>query len=602
MKKVFFLGYALLAIITGASFTSCTNDTDDILAQENEIKLTSAITPASRTNNTDCQSTMIVKGQQVGVTTSGAKEDHKNSPWKAEENGSLTNLGKGLYWNGNQTIDITAYHPYNSQWTETEHTFTVQTDQYNNGNDNNYINSDLLWVAQRQDYTSAPIELKFGHMLSKIIVYIQGNDFGSNVSLCGTVTSANFNLTNGTVTAQNVTPSEIKVSEGATSAAAIIIPQTVANGTQFIKVEYNGKTFYYTLTKNMTFESGKAYTFNLTLKETENEEDGELILVEGNITPWDEMNNYTSGEAFEEATNNTPAEGTIIIKNKALSEALFNILGSEMVTMQDGNAVMKQENADKVQELNLENYSDKNQITTFEGIENFKNLTTLNCGTMANLKTCDISENTELTIFHVENSQIESLNFSYNHKLMAVYCNGSQQLSYLNLTNCTQLSNLQIFDSKLTEESLILPDNVKSAIETLNYSSNTYILSLVGFTNLTYLIYKRTSLTSFNSIIPTEGLSKLEALHCDQNKLTTLDLTKFPKLKELNCYDNKLTSLDISKNNELMVWHCGGQKDNEVQNATLNLTLTASQKALMETGDPNIWWGNDNVSCHIVTP
>ena len=53
MKKVFFLGCTLLAIITGASFTSCTNDTDDILAQENEIKLTSAITPASRTNNTD---------------------------------------------------------------------------------------------------------------------------------------------------------------------------------------------------------------------------------------------------------------------------------------------------------------------------------------------------------------------------------------------------------------------------------------------------------------------------------------------------------------------------------------------------------------------
>ena len=613
MKKVFFLGCALLAIITGASFTSCTNDTDDILAQENEIKLTSAITPASRTNNTDCQSTMIVKGQQIGVTTSGAKEDHKNSPWKAEENGSLTNLGKGLYWNGNQTIDITAYHPYNSQWTGTEHTFTVQTDQYNNGNDNNYINSDLLWVAQRQDYTSAPIELKFGHMLSKIIVYIQGNDFGSNVSLCGTVTSANFNLTNGTVTAQNVTPSEIKVSEGATSAAAIIIPQTVANGTKFIKVEYNGKTFYYTLTKNMTFESGKAYTFNLTLKETENEEDGELILVEGNITPWDEMDNYTSGDAFEEATNNTPAEGTIIIENAPLSTILLAYFGEEHVTLnQNGYAVMDADYVNSITELKLDNHRNED-LTTLDGIENFVNLQHLHCPISPNLAECDLSQNTRLRTFDTASStKLTSLNLSNNPNIFNLYLNENSLLTELNLTNCTQIYSLQINNTNLTIEETTLPE--PSSLGQILCGGSTKInCSLEVFTNLIELDCRNKNFTDsdLTNFIPNGVRNKLSRLNCENNKLTSLDLSEFRQLKNLECQNNQITTLtlssvgnltfldcsgnnlselNISENAMLTEWHCGNQINNN--NNNLKLTLTEEQENKMMD-----YWNNLNVTC-----
>ena len=90
MKKVNLIGWALTAIMTGASFTACTNETEEVFAQSNEIKLTSAITPASRVANQLLQSTQIVTGQEIGVTITGAKsDDHINVKWIAQEDGSL---------------------------------------------------------------------------------------------------------------------------------------------------------------------------------------------------------------------------------------------------------------------------------------------------------------------------------------------------------------------------------------------------------------------------------------------------------------------------------------------------------------------------------
>ncbi len=41
--------------------------------------------------------------------------------------------------------------------------------------------------------------------------------------------------------------------------------------------------------------------------------------------------------------------------------------------------------------------------------------------------------------------------------------------------------------------------------------------------------------------------SSLEELHCDDNQLTELDLSKVPALTELYCFGNQLTELDLSK-------------------------------------------------------
>ena len=94
MKKSKLLGWALIAL---ANLSACTDNAGDVLAGENEIRLTSEITP-SRVTSLDYQSTQIVPGQEVGITITGAKAAHKNVAWRVGEDGVLTNTGDPVFW------------------------------------------------------------------------------------------------------------------------------------------------------------------------------------------------------------------------------------------------------------------------------------------------------------------------------------------------------------------------------------------------------------------------------------------------------------------------------------------------------------------------
>ena len=90
MKKTKLFGWALMVL---ASFSACTNDAEEVLAQESEIKLTSEITP-SRVTNQELQSTQIEEGQKVGVIIENAKRPHTNVMWSVGKNGALINSGE----------------------------------------------------------------------------------------------------------------------------------------------------------------------------------------------------------------------------------------------------------------------------------------------------------------------------------------------------------------------------------------------------------------------------------------------------------------------------------------------------------------------------
>jgi Leucine-rich repeat (LRR) protein len=67
------------------------------------------------------------------------------------------------------------------------------------------------------------------------------------------------------------------------------------------------------------------------------------------------------------------------------------------------------------------------------------------------------------------------------------------------------------------------------------------------FVNITQLDCNNNKLTSLN----VSKNTKLINLWCSDNKLTSLDVSKNIFLKELNCSKNKLTSLDVSQNTNL---------------------------------------------------
>ena len=283
MKSFKMIGLALMATLTGVSFSTCTSETEEVLGQDTEIRLTSEITP-SRVTSLNYQSTQIVANQQVGVTITGAKTTHNNVAWTAGADGALTNTGSALYY-GTGTATITAYHPHNSAWTGTSHTFSVSTDQ---SIEANYRNSDLLWATASSGKTANAVALTFTHKLAKINVTLQSTDItnlsGATISICGTNIATNFNPSTGALSAATTNVQEIKAgvtTAAAKTASAIIVPQKVAAGTPFIKITLGEKVFYHKLSAEKTFASGKSYSYTLNVKENSVE-----ITATENITDW----------------------------------------------------------------------------------------------------------------------------------------------------------------------------------------------------------------------------------------------------------------------------------------------------------------------------
>jgi len=303
--------FKLAFVATVASFTACENITDELIGNNSEIRLTSSINPVTRATNQNLQATQIVTGQQVGVTITGAKSEHNNVAWTAGESGALTNTGNPIYYGDSETT-ITAYHPYNSSWTSTSHTFSVSTDQ---STDENYLNSDLLWATASSSKTENAIPLVFKHKLAKINVTLTSEDIAdlsnATISICGTNITTNFNPADGTLSATTANVVEIKAGVTTTSAytsSAIVVPQELASGTKFIKVIYNNKNFYYTLSAKKEFKSGYSYSYTLNVKESKVEIDVES----DNITDW--TDEEATGDAEEDVFKMTAVDLGLSVK------------------------------------------------------------------------------------------------------------------------------------------------------------------------------------------------------------------------------------------------------------------------------------------------
>lgn len=292
MKKNKMLGWALMTL---ATITSCTNDTE-FLTQGNEIKLTSEIIRSRVTS--DLQSTQIAEGQKIGVTITGSKSgnDYVNKLWTSDGEGGLS-TEHPVYW-ANTDINVTAYHPYNVDWTSGTQTFTVNTDQ---SVEANYLDSDLLWATKTGTKADETVALTFAHKLAKVNVILTSEDItdlsGATISICNTNTSVKFNTRTGELSYASDIANIIAgvTTTKAYTASAIIVPQTVTNGTLFIKVDYNGKIFYYKLSADKEFKAGYSYNYTLNVKE-------KLVEVElksDNISDWTDEDIAGYAEEFD---------------------------------------------------------------------------------------------------------------------------------------------------------------------------------------------------------------------------------------------------------------------------------------------------------------
>lgn len=178
-------------------------------------------------------------------------------------------------------------------------------------------------------------------------------------------------------------------------------------------------------------------------------------------------------------------------------------------------------------DVNLKN------ITNLTGIEDFNNLTILEC----------------------TRNQLTNFDVSQNIKLEQLYCNGNQ----LNNIDVTKNINLQI---------LWCYSNLLTA---LDVTKNSNLISLVCWEN---------NLTNLD----TSNNTELVVLGCEMNKITSLNLTNNKKLSRFQCRDNLLTSLDITNNTNLSSLDCGlNQLTNlDLSNNKMLNTLLCSNNNLIE--------------------
>ena len=252
---------------------------------------------------------------------------------------------------------------------------------------------------------------------------------------------------------------------------------------------------------------------------------------------WFNITETANGIVWTKDVNQGEEEDVIVtISNTELSSALFNVLGSSMVTL-NGNGYAEMKESDVLAVTQLDLGMGQYAITSLAGIEEFKNLEYLICNATG-LTTCDLSQNTALKEINLGFNQFTELDLSANTNLETIYLSGCRKMTSLNLDNCSKLERIIV--------------NSCPALNSLTITNKLGVLALC---------YSETGL-NFN-------------------------LEDYPNLIELNCSFNGLSELDITSLSKLQYLTCGGQD--------LTLTMTAAQKEIWDAT-----WSQDNSGVNII--
>lgn len=307
MKKLFFFAAAASVMLA-----ACSSDNEEAtVAEKSAIRLsTQSLTGMTRAGQS-VQLTQFAANENVGIFLA---EDNAGSPvtsgtnvtpyaqpltYVADGAGNLANTqywpqdGNGLHIFGVYPLAAaTAAAAYNA----TGVTFTVAANQTS---DANYKASDLMTgkptannpVARQ----STAVDMTFTHLLTKVDVNLTAgagfDDVNSaEVSILGTKPTTTFNVQNTTLGEASGTATDIVAGTGTTN-SVIIVPQTIAANTSFLKVTVGGGDYIYKLPAATTFAAQTKYVFNITVNKTG------LVLTTTQITAWAD-----GGEADGSAT------------------------------------------------------------------------------------------------------------------------------------------------------------------------------------------------------------------------------------------------------------------------------------------------------------
>ena len=135
----------------------------------------------------------------------------------------------------------------------------------------------------------------------------------------------------------------------------------------------------------------------------------------------------------------------------------------------------------------------------------------------------------------------------------------------------SDINVIAVFQKKFT---LIPNANFEQVLIDLNIDSDGILNGRVLTSDISGVIYLPLFDSNISDLAGIENFTSLRKLDCNNNQLTSLDLSKNTMLKELDCHSNQLISLDVSQNTALTSLICF---DNQLTN------LDISQNTLLAT-------------------
>ena len=268
------------------------------------------------------------EGNTVAGTLEASGNQVDNVKYVFDETAYKWNPMKGVYYKNVDThVDLYVYYPYQAGVSDVEASgFEVQKDQSAAATEtalSGYEASDWLW-GKAVDITpsESKVRIPLSHKLSAVqVTLVEGTGFGEeefaslgkSIILTNTTRKATLNFRTGEAVpvGQPQLDGIVMCPQEDGAFRAVVIPQTVAAGTQLFAITLNGVSYSFKQSETVSYQAGKQLNVSITLNKKTPAGDYELALGSTTIVDWTEDRNTHGGEARQYFVVNVTTPGTL---------------------------------------------------------------------------------------------------------------------------------------------------------------------------------------------------------------------------------------------------------------------------------------------------
>lgn len=276
----------MLALASCVLVASCNKIEEEVPVEKQEnVSFTASMKTLSRATETNFEENdqiivYAVKDEGDGgvLKSSGNYANYVKYTYKGNK---FVNEQSGIVRPTEFGVRYFAIYPINGVTAGPKFRFSVRAAQ---GAGGQYSTSDLC-TAVTDITMDKEVDLVFSHRLSHVIVNLEGEALGTGtatVKLNNVNIGCDVDLNANTFTAYESRNTVYFADNGTNSYKAIIVPQTIEEGSPFLTVTLNGKEYVLKASADIRLASGKQQVFNLVI------EKDEIVSFSGNILPWGE--------------------------------------------------------------------------------------------------------------------------------------------------------------------------------------------------------------------------------------------------------------------------------------------------------------------------